>query len=137
LGGLAGNNAHGAGFLQAALDRGVKPAMIFCTSGQIFWVSKFLEHMNQPERLEMDFDEKLAELKPLRLWCDSVAENTWRRPLDRLGKPAVAFRADHGKSANGRILRFNQSPGRAKEAFSSPTGQQALGNGSATCSRSG
>ena len=26
LGGLAGNNAHGAGFLQAAIDAGVKPA---------------------------------------------------------------------------------------------------------------
>ena len=25
LGGLAGNNAHGAGFLQAALDTGVTP----------------------------------------------------------------------------------------------------------------
>ena len=43
MGGLAGNNAHGAGFLQAALDRGVEPLMISCTSGQILWVSRYLQ----------------------------------------------------------------------------------------------
>jgi hypothetical protein len=74
VGGLAGNNAHGAGFLQGALDKGVKPAIISCTSGQILWVSKFLEHMDHPERFEMYFDEKLEELKPLRLWWDGLAE---------------------------------------------------------------
>lgn len=42
LGGLAGNNAHGAGFLQAALDLHVEPSMISCTSGQIFWVYQYL-----------------------------------------------------------------------------------------------
>jgi len=43
LGGLAGNNAHGAGVLQAFLERGVAPQMISCTSGQIFWVDQFLQ----------------------------------------------------------------------------------------------
>lgn len=42
LGGLAGNNAHGAGFLQAALDQHIKPCMISCTSGQIRWVYHYL-----------------------------------------------------------------------------------------------
>jgi hypothetical protein len=42
MGGLAGNNAHGAGFLQAALDRRVEPTMISCTSGQILWVGRYL-----------------------------------------------------------------------------------------------
>jgi hypothetical protein len=42
LGGLAGNNAHGAGFLQAALDRHVDPVMISCTSGQIYWAYQYL-----------------------------------------------------------------------------------------------
>ena len=42
LGGLAGNNAHGAGFLQAALDAGVEPLMISCTSGQIRWAFEYL-----------------------------------------------------------------------------------------------
>lgn len=46
MGGLAGNNAHGAGFLQAALDRGIEPVMISCTSGQILWVSRYLQVRN-------------------------------------------------------------------------------------------
>lgn len=43
LGGLAGNNAYGAGVLQAALDCGLSPDMVSCTSGQIHWVHRFLE----------------------------------------------------------------------------------------------
>jgi hypothetical protein len=42
LGGLAGNNAHGAGFLQAALDPRVRPMMISCTTGQILWAYRYL-----------------------------------------------------------------------------------------------
>lgn len=42
LGGLAGNNAYGAGFLQAALDRQITPMMISCTSGQIRWATHYL-----------------------------------------------------------------------------------------------
>lgn len=42
LGGLAGNNAHGAGFLEAALKKQVEPTMISFTSGQILWVSRYL-----------------------------------------------------------------------------------------------
>ena len=52
LGGLAGNNAHGAGFLQAALDNHVEPVIISCTSGQIRWVARYLQakqsESNQP-----------------------------------------------------------------------------------------
>ncbi|WP_185235263.1 hypothetical protein [Teredinibacter franksiae] len=43
LGGLAGNNAHGAGFLSAALKHHVTPKLITCTSGQIYWVYKYLK----------------------------------------------------------------------------------------------
>ena len=42
MGGLAGNNAHGAGFLQAALERRIQPKMISCTSGQIGRVNSFV-----------------------------------------------------------------------------------------------
>src|SRR6266481_1106257 len=42
LGGLAGNNAHGAGFLEAARKKHVEPTMISFTSGQILWVSRYL-----------------------------------------------------------------------------------------------
>jgi hypothetical protein len=43
VGGLAGNNAHGAGFLQAALDADVVPTLVSCTSGQIMWVKHYLD----------------------------------------------------------------------------------------------
>jgi hypothetical protein len=42
LGGLAGNNAHGAGFLEAALEKRVEPTMLSFTSGQILWVARYL-----------------------------------------------------------------------------------------------
>lgn len=42
LGGLAGNNAHGAGVLQAARVCQVKPCLISCTSGQIYWTYQYL-----------------------------------------------------------------------------------------------
>ena len=47
LGGLAGNNAYGAGVLQAALDKPLKPDMISCTSGQIHWVHRYLKARTQ------------------------------------------------------------------------------------------
>jgi len=42
VGGLAGNNAFGAGFLQAALDADIQPHLISCTSGQLLWVYRYL-----------------------------------------------------------------------------------------------
>ena len=45
VGGLGGNNCHGAGFLQAALDTGIKPQLISFTSGQVLWVSRYLAAM--------------------------------------------------------------------------------------------
>lgn len=47
LGGLAGSNAHGAGCLQAVIDKwGARtPQVISCTSGQIFWVCVYLQYL--------------------------------------------------------------------------------------------
>jgi hypothetical protein len=42
MGGLGGNNAHGAGFLEAALETKTVPGMISCTSGQLLWVDRYL-----------------------------------------------------------------------------------------------
>jgi hypothetical protein len=66
LGGLAGNNAHGAGFLQAALKCGVQPQIISCTSGQILWVSRYLkkrDHSDQPD-LRQHLKRDLREIHP-------------------------------------------------------------------------
>lgn len=46
LGGLGGANAHGAGFLAAANDLGIRPGMISCTSGMIEWVARYLRGDN-------------------------------------------------------------------------------------------
>ncbi len=64
LGGLAGNNAHGAGFLQAALDVRARPDFITCTTGQILWVQRYLEALRKKppgdalkNKLQEDIDE--------------------------------------------------------------------------------
>lgn len=61
LGGLAGNNAHGAGFLQAALERGVRPDIISCTSGQLRWAYHYLESLDAGQaNLEAVFDKEIG-----------------------------------------------------------------------------
>jgi len=78
LGGLAGNNAHGAGFLQAALDTGVIPEMISCTSGQLLWVWYYLRLLNNDHTvsgdgtLERRFQDEVDKLSPLALIFDAV-----------------------------------------------------------------
>lgn len=63
LGGLAGNNAHGAGFLHSALKHQVKPAMISCTSGQIYWTYEFLRaRQGEPEQLRKAFYSEIEDL---------------------------------------------------------------------------
>jgi hypothetical protein len=42
LGGLAGGNGFGAGFLCAMQEAGIRPATISCTSGMIVWTLRFL-----------------------------------------------------------------------------------------------
>ena len=59
LGGLAGNNAHGAGFLQAAIEKNVEPDLISCTSGQIFWVYTYLIQKENGEDLRQVLEEMI------------------------------------------------------------------------------
>jgi hypothetical protein len=94
LGGLAGNNAHGAGFLQAALDTGVTPEMISCTSGQLLWVWYYLRLLDNDTAvsgdgtLERRFQDELDKFSPLALIVDAVptpwppAEEVVRRAAD-------------------------------------------------------
>jgi hypothetical protein len=51
LAGLGGFNAHGAGFLTAARDCGVKPALITVTSGQIVVLADWLQHKDLKKEL--------------------------------------------------------------------------------------
>ena len=50
LGGLAGNNAHGAGVLQAALEQNAPPQMVSCSSGQVYWVYRYLACLKKEKR---------------------------------------------------------------------------------------
>ncbi len=85
MGGLAGNNAHGAGFLQAALDRGVDPLMISCTSGQILWVSRYLKVASG--QAEMDLKGMLRE--DVRAVNPTGNVNVALANLAVFGKPGV------------------------------------------------
>ena len=51
LGGLAGNNAHGAGVIEALYRNGKKPKLITCTSGQIRYVHAYLRGLEQGSTL--------------------------------------------------------------------------------------
>ncbi len=60
LGGLAGNNAHGAGFLEALRRTGIMPQIISCTSGQLRSVEVFLKG----DDILKWFEQRLAETQP-------------------------------------------------------------------------
>ncbi|MCP4353162.1 MAG: hypothetical protein GY795_47535 [Desulfobacterales bacterium] len=64
MGGLAGNNAHGGGFLQAAMEKNEEPVIISCTSGQIFWVYNYLKIKKTTKNLEEIFKEEIKKASP-------------------------------------------------------------------------
>lgn len=78
LGGLGGNNAHGAGFLQAALNArrdggppgSLRPRMISCTSGQLLWVHRYLQALERrgdggrDDTLRAQFAQDLEQVRP-------------------------------------------------------------------------
>lgn len=89
LGGLAGNNAHGAGFLQAALDKHFKPEIISCTSGQIRWVAHYLKNLGgestkDPDALKTILQDQINGMRVfpwdcrdadfMHLWCWGVKD---------------------------------------------------------------
>lgn len=67
LGGLAGNNAHGAGFLQAAMDLDLNPDIISCTSGQIYWVHQYLKEKKGHRDLRPILEKDIDESKPFKI----------------------------------------------------------------------
>jgi hypothetical protein len=85
LGGLAGNNAHGAGFLQAALEAGVVPQMLSCTSGQILWACRFLQALGDggAPSLRAQCQADVAAVQP------TGEPNTDLALLGLFGKPGV------------------------------------------------
>ncbi len=62
LAGLGGFNAHGAGFLQAARDNGIKPDLVTATSGQIVVLAAYLKGATD---LKKGLIDKALEHNPL------------------------------------------------------------------------
>jgi len=67
LGGLAGNNGHGAGFLEALRRSGKMPQMVTCTSGQILHVAKWLQGVD----IQIFFEDSIAQTQPFGNWLDA------------------------------------------------------------------
>lgn len=81
LGGLAGNNAFGAGFLEAARVQGVTPSAISCTSGQIFWVYKYLQCLDGGAPLRDVLAEEIAKVASTHnVNLDMASVALWGRP---------------------------------------------------------
>lgn len=83
VGGLAGNNFFGAGFLQAALDTGIKPKIISCTSGQIYYVRRYLEALQEDNKtlLEQEITKQSSPLEQYKKSAELIfGMNPFMRP---------------------------------------------------------
>ena len=90
LTGLGGSNAFGAGFLQAALDCGVEPRIVSCTSGMIYWTWRYLEARRAPAaaragRLRREVEDSIALAEPFPRSVD-ILNNLW---LMTAGVPGI------------------------------------------------
>jgi hypothetical protein len=92
LGGLAGNNAHGAGVLQAALECDKPPQMISCSSGQIHWVHRYLACREKEQRegvLRKELTDAIADVSPTKMEAvDAAIVSVTGRP--NVFRPALA-----------------------------------------------
>lgn len=74
LGGLAGANAHGMGFLHAARKLGIKPDIVSCTSGMIYWYWRWLAG----DDLEQKLRDAIGAAEPFRNpaldWCYAMSQ---------------------------------------------------------------
>jgi PAS domain-containing protein len=67
VGGLAGNNAHGAGFLEALRRSGKVPQLVSCTSGQILHVAEWLKGTD----IQAYFENAMKTTQPFGQWTDA------------------------------------------------------------------
>jgi len=112
LGGLAGNNAHGAGFLQAALGfADLRPTTISCTSGQIRWVARYLHRLSDPEKardLEDILRDEITGMEPLRYrWRDLDFAQLWWFGVRGVYEPAWRdYATDWWQNANQSVMNM-------------------------------
>jgi len=90
LGGLGGFNAHGVGFLQAALEKQINPQNISCTSGQIYWTWRYLLQKNgqldpftqQPVNIAQEIQQQIEH------------SNRYPPPWDTMNATAMVLKGD-------------------------------------------
>ena len=90
LAGLGGFNAHGAGFLQAARDNGVRPHLATVTSGQILVLAAFLEGEPDLRAGLIDraaADNPFAQLQVALFGYPGVFRPAYAETLARLAQP--------------------------------------------------
>jgi hypothetical protein len=111
LGGLAGNNAHGAGFLHGALTHGLEPTMISCTSGQIYWLYEYLQARGgDPDHLRTTFLQEIEELHRFRN-INIDYSNVALRGRPGVFRPAYReFPFDLARNVTGAVTRLLANP---------------------------
>jgi hypothetical protein len=95
LGGLAGNNAHGAGFLEAALKNNLKPVAISCTSGQIHWVYEYLRARSGSDSEKNTLFYKIYKQVRQSNYFGQRDLDLWNMPWE--GIPSMQFRLFSGQ----------------------------------------
>jgi len=124
LGGLAGNNAHGAGFLEALRRSGKRPQMVTCTSGQILHVAKWLQGVD----MGAFFEESMRTTQPFGTWLDAnliykqvsansqvIRPSTSEFPMDVLGAMTRSWVKAWTDPKNFSVFRemYNVMPARS------------------------
>jgi len=90
LAGLGGFNAHGAGFLQAARDNGIKPDLVTATSGQIVVLAAYLKGATDLKKGLIDKaleHDPLAQLRIASLGYPGVFEPAVTEAIARVLTP--------------------------------------------------
>ena len=92
LGGLGGFNAHGVGFLDAALKENITPDLISCSSGQIYWSWRYLLQLNHETDPETSEPVDIAR----ELMAEIDKTNRFPAPFQWLDGPVMAMTGDPG-----------------------------------------
>jgi len=92
LGGLGGFNAHGVGFLDATLRQEIKPDMISCTSGQIYWTWRYLMQLHNETDPQTGQSVNIAS----ELAAEIEKTNRFPSPFEWLDGPVMAMTGDPG-----------------------------------------
>jgi hypothetical protein len=113
LGGLAGNNAHGAGVIEALYRHGMKPKLITCTSGQIRYVHAYLCGLQAGSTLN-PYTLLTKHFETIQPFSDFTDPNlnfklmTW--PFQQIRPAVPEFSRDVAKNITRSVQEFFNAP---------------------------